>query len=110
MFKKNGVSFSQRRIFFFHETAVTAYFKFIALSADGSEDKVVAATLRLLQLTVRHALELQESILTGLATTPCGKWRPIIPQLFSRLVFFCGFSLHLMDLINNIKPLLSTFL
>ena len=77
----------QRRIFFFHETAVTAYFKFIALSADGSEDKVVAATLRLLQLTVRHALELQESILTGLATTPCGKWRPIIPQLFSRLLF-----------------------
>jgi hypothetical protein len=53
---------SQRRIFFFHETAVNAYFKFIALSGDGCEDKIISATLRLLQLTVRHALELQVSL------------------------------------------------
>lgn len=52
----------QYRIFFFHETAVNAYFKFIDLGDDSSEDKSISATLRLLQLTVKHALELQESI------------------------------------------------
>lgn len=78
---------SQRRIFYFHETAVSAYFKFISLCGDGAEDKIISATLRLLQLTVKHALELQESLQTGLATTPCGRWKSIIPQLFSRYSF-----------------------
>jgi len=41
--------------------------------------------LRLLRLTVKHALELQGSLEEGLSNTPTQPWRSIIPQLFSRL-------------------------
>ena len=75
----------QRRTYFYHETAVNAYFQYIALHEGGNGDQLITATLRLLQLTVKHALELQESLQAGLETTPSGKWKPIIPQLFSRL-------------------------
>lgn len=41
--------------------------------------------MRLLRLTVKHALELQGSLEEGLSNTPTQPWRSIIPQLFSRL-------------------------
>lgn len=41
--------------------------------------------MRLLRLTVKHALELQGSLEEGLSNTPTKPWRSIIPQLFSRL-------------------------
>jgi PI-3-kinase-related kinase SMG-1 len=75
----------QRRTYFYHETAVNAYFEYIALNSGGNGDQLITATLRLLQLTVKYALELQESLQAGLEATPSAKWRPIIPQLFSRL-------------------------
>ena len=66
----------QRRTYFYHETAVHAYFQYIALhDGNGSGDQLITATLRLLQLTVKHALELQESLQAGLETTPSGKWK-----------------------------------
>lgn len=75
----------QKRVFFYHETAVNAYFQFLSRTESQQSEKIVTATLRLLQLTVRHPLELQECLQTGLASTPSSKWRAIIPQLFSRL-------------------------
>ena len=75
----------QKRAFFFHETAVNAYFQFLFKTENRQSEKVVTATLRLLQLTVHHALELQECLQKGLESTPSSKWRAIIPQLFSRL-------------------------
>jgi PI-3-kinase-related kinase SMG-1 len=45
----------------------------------------ITATLRLLRLIVKHALELQTVLESGLATTPTRPWKGIIPQLFSRL-------------------------
>ena len=87
----------QKRTYFYLETAVNAYFHYITLHSssgnggggggDGNKngDQLIAATLRLLQLTVRHALELQESLQAGLEATPSSKWKAIIPQLFSRL-------------------------
>ena len=66
----------QRRTYFYHETAVHAYFQYIALhEGSGGSDQLITATLRLLQLTVKHALELQESLQAGLETTPSGKWK-----------------------------------
>ena len=75
----------QKRVFFYHETAVNAYFQFLSRTENQQSEKIVNATLRLLQLTVRHALELQECLQEGLESTPSAKWRAIIPQLFSRL-------------------------
>ena len=76
----------QQRAFFYHEMAAKAYFQFIALSfGSEKEERVISATLRLLQLVVRHSLELQECLQNGLAETPSSAWKAIIPQLFSRL-------------------------
>ena len=47
--------------------------------------EVLTATLRLLRLIVRHALELQTVLDAGLAATPTKPWKAIIPQLFARL-------------------------
>ena len=50
--------------------------QYIALhEGGGGGDQLITATLRLLQLTVKHALELQESLQAGLETTPSGKWK-----------------------------------
>ena len=65
----------QKRTYFYHETAVNAYFQYISLHEGGNGDQLITATLRLLQLTVKHALELQESLQAGLETTPSGKWK-----------------------------------
>uniref|UniRef100_A0A674MC73 non-specific serine/threonine protein kinase n=1 Tax=Takifugu rubripes TaxID=31033 RepID=A0A674MC73_TAKRU len=51
----------------------------------SNDDVIVMATLRLLRLLVKHAGELREVLELGLASTPTGPWRGIIPQLFSRL-------------------------
>ena len=75
----------QKRIFLYHEIAINAYFQFLSRTENTQSEKIVSATLRLLQLTVRHALELQECLQKGLENTPSAKWRDIIPQLFSRL-------------------------
>jgi PI-3-kinase-related kinase SMG-1 len=76
----------QKRLFYYHETAAKSYFKFIALSSGSAkEQRVISATLRLLQLIVKHSLELQDVLQEGLAETPSRCWRAIIPQLFSRL-------------------------
>ncbi len=75
----------QKRAYYYHEIAVAAFFQYVALSDGSREDKLIVATLRVLQLTVKHALELQESLQQGLESTPSSRWKAIIPQLFSRL-------------------------
>ena len=45
----------------------------------------MTASLRVLRLVVKHALELQSALEDGLAATPTAPWKAIIPQLFSRL-------------------------
>jgi len=75
----------QKRTFFYHESAVAAFFRYLVLSDGSREDKTAVATLRLLKLTVRHALELQDVLQEGLENTPSAKWTGIVPQLFSRL-------------------------
>ena len=42
---------------------------------DRCEDDNVTATLRLLRLVVKHALELRDVLEEGLAETPTAPWR-----------------------------------
>ncbi|CAH4033017.1 unnamed protein product [Pieris brassicae] len=82
---------AQKRVFSYFELSADAYFKFLQLicAADyinhSGENAVVNATLRLLRLIVKHAMELQSVLESGLANTPTQPWKVIIPQLFSRL-------------------------
>lgn len=82
---------AQKRVFSYYELSADAYFKFLQLicAADyinhSGEYAVVSATLRLLRLIVKHAMELQTVLESGLANTPTQPWKVIIPQLFSRL-------------------------
>lgn len=82
---------AQKRVFSYFELSADAYFKFLQLicAADyinhSGENAVVNATLRLLRLIVKHAMELQTVLESGLANTPTQPWKVIIPQLFSRL-------------------------
>ncbi|XP_050421824.1 serine/threonine-protein kinase SMG1 [Adelges cooleyi] len=75
---------SHSRIYGYYQLSAQAYFKFLQL-CDNHQEESIAATLRLLRLTVKHALELQGSLEEGLSNTPTKPWRSIIPQLFSRL-------------------------
>ena len=65
----------QKRIFYYQEVATSSYFTFISLSqgSGGKEQRVISATLRLLQLIVKHSFELQES-LESLDQTPSHCW------------------------------------
>lgn len=82
---------AQKRVFSYFELSADAYFKFLQLicASDyinhSGEYAVVSATLRLLRLIVKHAMELQTVLESGLANTPTQPWKVIIPQLFSRL-------------------------
>ncbi|UYV62499.1 SMG1 [Cordylochernes scorpioides] len=69
-----------------YQIAARSYFTFLqcAEGPAGEEDNVTA-TLRLLRLVVKHASELRTTLEEGLAHTPTGPWRGIIPQLVSRL-------------------------
>ena len=40
----------QKRIFYYQEVAARSYFKFIKLNDGGKEQRVISATLRLLQV------------------------------------------------------------
>ncbi|TWW64309.1 Serine/threonine-protein kinase SMG1 [Takifugu flavidus] len=93
------------RIFGLYRVSCQAYFTFLKLNVgqvpldeddpkallsfqnnkQSNDDVIVMATLRLLRLLVKHAGELREVLELGLASTPTGPWRGIIPQLFSRL-------------------------
>lgn len=77
---------AQKRIYSYYELSANAYFKYLQLTNNENNDcATITATLRLLRLVVKHALELQGVLEAGLATTPTGPWKEIIPQLFSRL-------------------------
>ncbi|XP_077868684.1 serine/threonine-protein kinase SMG1-like [Saccoglossus kowalevskii] len=96
-----------RRIFSHYELAAKSYFTYLKLRGQDTginasgisqsesngdnitlsshEDANTTATLRLLRLLVKHAGELRDVLENGLANTPTGPWKGIIPQLFSRL-------------------------
>ncbi|XP_012271718.1 serine/threonine-protein kinase SMG1 isoform X2 [Orussus abietinus] len=77
---------ARKRVYSYYELSANAYFKYLQLADEEVDDCVtVIATLRLLRLVVKHALELQDALEAGLSTTPTAPWREIIPQLFSRL-------------------------
>ncbi|KAL0113113.1 hypothetical protein PUN28_012373 [Cardiocondyla obscurior] len=77
---------AQKRIYSYYELSANAYFKYLQLAnIDSNECDTITATLRLLRLVVKHALELQNVLEAGLSTTPTPPWKEIIPQLFSRL-------------------------
>ncbi|KAG7209878.1 hypothetical protein KM043_011480 [Ampulex compressa] len=77
---------AQKRIYSYYELSANAYFKYLQLANKETNDSnTITATLRLLRLVVKHALELQNVLESGLSTTPTGPWKEIIPQLFSRL-------------------------
>ncbi|KYN40743.1 Serine/threonine-protein kinase SMG1 [Trachymyrmex septentrionalis] len=77
---------AQKRIYSYYELSANAYFKYLQLANnDSNECDTITATLRLLRLVVKHALELQNVLEAGLSTTPTAPWKEIIPQLFSRL-------------------------
>ena len=50
-----------------------AYFKYLQLAGDRPAPGTIQATLRLLHLTVNHALELQEVFQLGLANRGTGR-------------------------------------
>lgn len=77
---------AQKRIYSYYELSANAYFKYLQLANNESNEcDTITATLRLLRLVVKHALELQNVLEAGLSTTPTAPWKEIIPQLFSRL-------------------------
>lgn len=77
---------AQKRIYSYYELSANAYFQYLQLAKKDVNDCItITATLRLLRLIVKHAMELQNVLETGLATTPTAPWKEIIPQLFSRL-------------------------
>lgn len=77
---------AQKRIYSYYELSANAYFKYLQLADNESNEcDTIIATLRLLRLVVKHALELQNVLEAGLSTTPTAPWKEIIPQLFSRL-------------------------
>ncbi|KZC05708.1 Serine/threonine-protein kinase SMG1 [Dufourea novaeangliae] len=78
---------AQRRIYSYYELSANAYFKYLQLAAkkETNDCDTITATLRLLRLVVKHALELQNVLESGLSSTPTAPWKEIIPQLFSRL-------------------------
>lgn len=77
---------AQKRIYSYYELSANAYFKYLQLANNESNEcDTITATLRLLRLVVKHALELQNVLEAGLSTTPTAPWKQIIPQLFSRL-------------------------
>lgn len=77
---------AQKRIYSYYELSANAYFKYLQLANEETNDCIsITATLRLLRLVVKHAQELQNVLESGLSTTPTGPWKEIIPQLFSRL-------------------------
>lgn len=49
------------------------------------EEGNISATLRIVKLLVKYAVELKDDLQTGLAKTPTQPWKGIIPQLFCRL-------------------------
>ena len=81
----------RNRIFKHYQLAARAYFRFLHLSGhnpddtQGVDDMNVTATLRLLRLLVKYAIELKAELEAGFLTTPTKPWKGIIPQLFSRL-------------------------
>ncbi|XP_034250537.1 serine/threonine-protein kinase SMG1 [Thrips palmi] len=80
---------AQQRVYSCYQLSAVAYFKFLQLCGQEeacTEDcSTVTASLRLLRLVVKHALELQSVLEAGLAATPTAPWKAIIPQLFSRM-------------------------
>ncbi|XP_076649018.1 serine/threonine-protein kinase Smg1 isoform X2 [Halictus rubicundus] len=78
---------AQKRIYSYYELSANAYFKYLQLAAnkETNDCDTITATLRLLRLVVKHALELQNVLESGLSSTPTAPWKQIIPQLFSRL-------------------------
>ncbi|XP_034180761.2 serine/threonine-protein kinase Smg1 isoform X1 [Osmia lignaria lignaria] len=78
---------AQKRIYSYYELSANAYFKYLQLASikDANDCVTITATLRLLRLVVKHALELQNVLESGLSSTPTAPWKEIIPQLFSRL-------------------------
>ncbi|XP_044735996.1 serine/threonine-protein kinase SMG1 isoform X2 [Chrysoperla carnea] len=81
---------AQKRVYSYYDLSANAYFKYLELYStadllESGECTTITATLRLLRLIVKHALELQTVLESGLATTPTQPWKAIIPQLFSRL-------------------------
>lgn len=80
----------QKRVYIYYELSAESYFKYLHLimngdNSKGAESNSITVTLRLLRLIVKHALELQNVLEDGLASTPTHPWKVIIPQLFSRL-------------------------
>lgn len=57
--------------------------RFVLLQSENCY--TITATLRILRLLVKHALELQSILEEELPGTPTRPWQCIIPQLFSRL-------------------------
>ncbi|XP_043258587.1 serine/threonine-protein kinase SMG1 isoform X3 [Colletes gigas] len=78
---------AQKQIYSYYELSANAYFKYLQLAANKETNHcdTITATLRLLRLVVKHALELQNVLESGLSSTPTAPWKEIIPQLFSRL-------------------------
>jgi len=74
-----------RRVYAYYDLSAEAYFKYLNLAGTVTLPGTTSATLRLLHLTVNHALELHEVFQLGLVNTPSAQWKAIIPQLFSRL-------------------------
>ena len=69
------------RMFMHYQLSARAYFTFLKLSGSqagssaGLDDMNVTATLRLLRLLVKYAVELKSELESGFATTPTKPWK-----------------------------------
>ena len=53
--------------------------------AEKYEEGNISATLRIVKLLIKYAVELKDDLQAGLEETPTQPWKGIIPQLFCRL-------------------------
>ena len=75
---------ARQRLFTLYNMAAVAYFSFVNLNPQITEQTALAS-LRLLRLLAKHAWELQQILENSLQSSPVGPWRAIVPQLFARL-------------------------
>ena len=73
------------RVYTYYDLSAQVYFKYVILAGSVTLPATTSVTLRMLNLSVSHTLELHEVFHLRLINTPRAQWKGIIPQLYSRL-------------------------
>ena len=70
------------RVYTYYDLSAQVYFKYVTRAGSVTLPATTSVTLRMLNLSVSHTLELNEVFQLGLINTPRAQWKGIIPQLY----------------------------